>query len=307
MIDKGSLAKIERGCSTDFIGEVFFDEVEAILGADLNDRLLVKCHGMNKRVKSNDVLSADICAKTINSDVREYIQLNLARNSIYHQLPESLFHPLVISSPGMSNKEIVDAIRNNEKHDKELTEFFSPFDTSFFLERVNILNRHLQLFSNPQSRKNLTSLIDLIVGEDLELTDVQKYKLFRFMCHSERMKDNLPLLEDMFHEVFRLKVVLQFVEQYIEEEVFEPLGTCNIGYTSGFNGTVVAEIPGVKASLHIASVPDAIDDIYKEMKMINIILEYFILSSRDIEVVYVVDHEYDFLLGENRLGFDTNI
>lgn len=307
MIDKAKLTKFERGCSTDFTGEVFFGELQSVLGEDIFDRLIVRCHGMNKRVMSHDVLSVDMCVKTIGSEVKEYVQLDLARNSIYHQLPESLFHPLVISAPGMSNKEIVDAIRNNEKQDKELTEFFSPFDTAFFIERVNIQNRHLQLFTDKHSRRNLFHLVDIIVGNELELTYSQKYRLFRCLCNSEQFKENLPLIEKLFSDVFEWRVTLKEIENLLDAEVFEPLGESVLGFNSGFNGSVISETLDIQALLHVDSVLEQIDDIHKMQNIIQRVIDFFVISSRHIEVRYVADSEYDLILGENRLGFDTNL
>ena len=63
----------------------------------------------------------------------------------------------------MSNKEIVEAIRANEKQDKELIQFFAPFDTEFFKEKVRINNRHLNFFSDPDSKKNFIKMINDII------------------------------------------------------------------------------------------------------------------------------------------------
>lgn len=92
---------------------------------------MVNCHGMNSRVKSRDVLSVSVQHIAATNADKEYILLNLARNSIYHQLPELLFHPLVLSTPGMSNKEIVEAIRANENRIKSLYNSLHPLIQSF--------------------------------------------------------------------------------------------------------------------------------------------------------------------------------
>ena len=147
LTQKKPLENIQRSQAINFVAEIFYDELQFILDRRLVDHTMVNCHGMNSRVKSRDVLSvSEQHIATANAD-KEYILLNLARNSIYHQLPELLFHPLVLSTPGMSNKEIVEAIRANEKQDKELIQFFAPFDTEFFKEKVRINNRHLNFFS----------------------------------------------------------------------------------------------------------------------------------------------------------------
>lgn len=149
LAQKKPLESIQRSQAINFVAEIFYDELQFILDRRLLDHTMVNCHGMNSRVKSRDVLSVSVQHIAATNADKEYILLNLARNSIYHQLPELLFHPLVLSTPGMSNKEIVEAIRANEKQDKELIQFFAPFDTEFFKEKVRINNRHLN-FYNPQ-------------------------------------------------------------------------------------------------------------------------------------------------------------
>lgn len=162
LAQKKCLDSIQRSQAIDFVAEIFYDELQYILDRRLLDQTMVNCHGMNSRVKSRDVLSvAEQHVSTANTD-KEYILLHLARNSIYHQLPELLFHPLVLSTPGMSNKEIVEAIRSNEKQDKELIQFFAPFDTEFFKEKVRINNRHLNFFSDPESKKNFSKMIEVL-------------------------------------------------------------------------------------------------------------------------------------------------
>lgn len=135
LAQKKPLESIQRSQAINFVAEIFYDELQFILDRRLLDHTMVNCHGMNSRVKSRDVLSVSVQHIAATNADKEYILLNLARNSIYHQLPELLFHPLVLSTPGMSNKEIVEAIRANEKQDKELIQFFAPFDTEFFDEK----------------------------------------------------------------------------------------------------------------------------------------------------------------------------
>lgn len=96
----------------------FFEELQFILKEDLLDSLMIICHGMNPRVQSKDILSTSLRYFSTSNSYKEIVAMHLARNSMYHQLPELLFHPLVISTPGMSNKEIVEAIRINKKGKK---------------------------------------------------------------------------------------------------------------------------------------------------------------------------------------------
>lgn len=115
---KEKINELKRSNANNYIAEVFFEELQFILKEDLLDSLMIICHGMNPRVHSKDILSTSLRYFSTSNSYKEVVAMHLARNSMYHQLPELLFHPLVISTPGMSNKEIVEAIRINKKKGK---------------------------------------------------------------------------------------------------------------------------------------------------------------------------------------------
>ncbi len=238
---------------------------------------------------------------------KEYLLLNLARNSIYHQLPELLFHPLVLSTPGMSNKEIVEAIRANEKQDKELIQFFAPFDTEFFKEKVRINNRHLNFFSDPDSKKNFIKMIEVMENVELSITSHQKYKLFLFLCNAERYKENLPAIEQLLLIVLGLKVKLRLEVHEIDETVYLSVGSGCVGQTLGLNGLMISETDDLTATIILDTPTDDYEEVKTHLSNVRRILEFFILSTRNIEVDYLVHGETDFILGENRLGYNMNL
>lgn len=307
LAQKKCLDSIQRSQAIDFVAEIFYDELQYILDRRLLDHTMVNCHGMNSRVKSRDVLSvAEQHVSTANTD-KEYILLHLARNSIYHQLPELLFHPLVLSTPGMSNKEIVEAIRSNEKQDKELIQFFAPFDTEFFKEKVRINNRHLNFFSDPESKKNFSKMIEVLENVELSITSHQKYKLFLFLCDAERYKENLPAIEQLLLTVLGLNVKLRMETHEINEAVYLSVGNGCIGQTLGLNGPMASETDDLTATIIFDTPTDNYEEVKIHISNVRQILEFFILSVREINVDYMVYGETDFMLGENRLGYNTNL
>ena len=289
------------------ITEHYKDELQFILDRRLLDHTMVNCHGMNSRVKSRDVLSVSVQHIAATNADKEYILLNLARNSIYHQLPELLFHPLVLSTPGMSNKEIVEAIRANEKQDKELIQFFAPFDTEFFKEKVRINNRHLNFFSDPDSKKNFIKMIEVMENVELSITSHQKYKLFLFLCNAERYKENLPAIEQLLLIVLGLKVKLRLEVHEIDETVYLSVGSGCVGQTLGLNGLMISETDDLTATIILDTPTDDYEEVKTHLSNVRRILEFFILSTRNIEVDYLVRGETDFILGENRLGYNMNL
>jgi len=105
--DKYNISELKQSEAADFIAEVFYDELKFILGEELDTLLKLKLYGMNARVHSKDVLNISTDYQATRLGYREFLVLHLSRNSMYHQLPEALFHPLVVSRPSMSNREIV--------------------------------------------------------------------------------------------------------------------------------------------------------------------------------------------------------
>lgn len=307
LAQKKPLESIQRSQAINFVAEIFYDELQFILDRRLLDHTMVNCHGMNSRVKSRDVLSVSVQHIAATNADKEYILLNLARNSIYHQLPELLFHPLVLSTPGMSNKEIVEAIRANEKQDKELIQFFAPFDTELFKEKVRINNRHLNFFSDPDSKKNFIKMIEVMENVELSITSHQKYKLFLFLCNAERYKENLPAIEQLLLIVLGLKVKLRLEVHEIDETVYLSVGSGCVGQTLGLNGLMISETDDLTATIILDTPTDDYEEVKTHLSNVRRILEFFILSTRNIEVDYLVRGETDFILGENRLGYNMNL
>jgi len=222
------------------LAEVFFRELQFISGdGTLSDRLVVCNHGMNSRVWSQDVL--DIQTEDFPNTSKERVVLHLARNGIYHQLPEFLFHPISLSTPSMTNSEVVAAMRANRKKEEETIKFFQPFDTEFFKDGVNMFKRSMSLFDDPCANRilqNVSALFSLQAGF-LKLGE--KYRLMLFLCKAGEYKENLPALEEVLHTVFHMRVALQYRPHHISEPPHALLGECQA------DGLIVATPTGSTA------------------------------------------------------------
>ena len=300
---------LKRSNSSNYAAEVFFEELQFILGEDLLDSIMVICHGMNPRVHSKDIMSASLRYLSTPNTYKEIVTLHLARNSIYHQLPELLFHPLVISAPGMSNKEIVDAIRNNRKREKEQISFFFFFDTAFFKEHVKIIDRDLNFFTNPVTKGNLNRLIESLLHIPLDISTHQKYKLFLFLCHAEKYKENLPAIERIFSVVLDLNVRLQYVPHTMTALLYAPLNEGMLGENLGLDGPAECEGDDLEATVMFNH--DRLTSDYHNlphiMDLVADLLSFFILSFREISVKYQVQGRIECILGKNRLGYDVSL
>jgi len=304
---KEKITRLKRSKAGDYVAEIFFDELQFVLNEDLLEHIIVVCHGMNTRVKSKDVLNVSLRYFPTTSSHKEFVTLHLARNSMYHRLPEFLFHPLVISMPGMSNKEIVDAIRANKKQEREQIAFFSFFDTAFFKEHVSIINRHLNFFFDPISKQNLDRAIKELQNVPLSISSYERYKLFLFLCQAEKYKENLPAIEKLFSIVLNLEVALRYVPHYITAPIYQSLGEGILGFTIGLNGNIQCEEDDLEAVIKLKDYADDYAYLNQLVSTVTAILNFFILSIRNITVKYVVLNDYGCILGKNRLGYDTNL
>ena len=177
----------------------------------------------------------------------------------------------------------------------------------FFSEKVRINNRHLNFFSDPDSKKNFIKMIEVMENVELSITPHQKYKLFLFLCNAERYKENLPAIEQLFLIVLGLKVKLRLEVHEIDETVYLSVGSGCIGQTLGLNGLMISETDDLTATIILDTPTDDYEEVKTHLSNVRRILEFFILSTRNIEVDYLVCGETDFILGENRLGYNMNL
>lgn len=295
-----------RSEASKLLAEVFFRELQFISGdGALSDRLVVRNRGMNSRVRSQDVLG--IQTEDLQNTSKERVVLHLARNGIYHQLPEFLFHPISLSTPSMTNSEVVAAMRANRKKEEEAIRFFQPFDTEFFKDGVNMFKRSLNLFDDPCGNRILQNVATLFSLQTSSLKMGEKYRLMLFLCNARKYKENLPALEVVLHAVFRMRVALQYRPHHISESPYKSLGECRLGIDSGLSGTFTSELEDVEAKIYLEENIGNEGLLREKMDAVRFVLSFFIISSRHVNVIYTVEANTEFVLGTNLLGYDTNL
>lgn len=187
--------------------------------------------------------------------------------------------------------------------------FFIPFDTAFFKERVKIIDRDLNFFSNPEMRENMNKLVETMLGIPLDISNHQKYKLFLFLCHSDEYMENLTAIERMFSVVLDIEVRLRYIPHVITVSQYSPINEGILGENLGLNGVVECDGDDLEATI-VFGQPENSDD-YKGQSRIDTIvteiLSFFILSFREIHIKHLIQGHTDCILGENRLGYDMNL
>lgn len=287
-----------------FVGEVFYHEMTALLNISKNKQIWIKPKGVNSRAFSKDIVDITSYSYVVNNDIKEAIFIHISRNSIYHQLPESLFHPLVLSDSSMNKKEVIEAMKENRKIQEENINFFIPFDTLLFEKRVRLTERYIDIFTNPTSKKTLFNLAQKVINKDIPITQEQYYKLLLNLCQSENFKENLPELEKLLQRIMGYKVNLEYKKHIHLQSPFKPVGAGILGFTFGTQGKTICEFEDVEATM-IYEDEVNYKNIKKDMKIITNILEYFIFSNRNINVKFQTKMEVNVILGQNYLGFNT--
>jgi hypothetical protein len=282
-------------------GEILFYELQNILKDDTE--VFVRHKGLSKRNNSRDAI--DLSSMLYQEDSRftkEALVLHLAKNSIYHNLPELLFHPLSVSNPTMSNKEIVEAVKENKETENNALDFFMPFDNEIFFANTNYAIRSLHLF---QDKIDLfLNIVDGLVGIDFNLSKTQKKNLFIYLCEAEKLKENLPELEKVLEMLLGNVVKLKYKKHVFTTSPFLKLSEGTLGFDLGLSGAVESEIDDVEVTLYFEGNIDY-SILENKMELTRKVLEYFLISNRKVDIVFFNNYQLGIKLNENYLGINT--
>lgn len=295
--------QLKKQINSDLKAEILFYELQNILKKER--KALAKFVGVSKRNNSKDVIDlSTLLYQDKTGYTNEAIVLHISKNSIYHNLPELLFHPLSISNATMSNKEIVNEIKKNKEVENEALGFFMPFDNELFKQSVKLSSRSLHLFND--NNVLFFKIIDELIGIDYELTNLQKQNLFLFLCESQKLKENLPELEKLLSLLLSNPVKLKYKKHLMTETPYQVLSEAVLGYDFGLCGVVESEIDDIEATFYFDGTIDYIE-LTKKMELTQKVMDYFIISARKIDILFFNNYQLGITLNENYLGINTII
>jgi len=301
------LEQIQRSDLMNYIAEVFYEEYMFLINEDVEENeVWIRKSGVGSRALSKDVLDVTHHAYSVGSKMKDDTFLHVSRNSIYHQLPEFIFHPISIRKPSMSTKEVVEAMRKNKKSEDENIHFFIPFDTELFKQRLKLNNRHLHIFSDEQALDNIFTIGRKLTDKRLGLTKKEYYKIFLSLCNSEELKENIPALETFFFQLLGEKVHIKYIDRPNDTLAFEPIGSGTLGADFGLQGNFILEQEDVLVTVIIEE-SKPYDYFVKTRMIVEEVLEFFVFSNRTVTVEFRFEAKEEFLLGENFLGYDTKL
>lgn len=234
------------------------------------------------------------------------IQLNLSRNGLYDSLPEGLFHAHEESQKNLS----FSAKRKRYKdEEKDARRFFSPIESEFFNQRLNIEANERNILSNFYDleddflidfwkidkvipKKYALKLIKLLpycfkISGDLELTrlsleNILNYNVEFNLKYSSHLKTNTET---------ELKLGVNLITEAEETELLQPYLEVKIGPIN----------------------PSEIDDFIGNkgvQEFLNAFYSYFIPLELEVTTKYIVAKTNNFILNEHKsssLGLSTSI
>ncbi len=306
MLDAEALIQdFKTGDSANFLAEVFWEELQFLLSKDLTDAVIVENHGMNSRIASRDILDVEVLHQPSKNFLKEFVVLHLSRNSIYHQLPEFLFHPLVISTPSMSNREIVQAIKENRKRERRNIDFLKFFDTTLFSEKVAIIKRNLSFLSDDKNSQNFLLMIRKILKFNRNISKQSLYWLFLKLCQAESTKENFEAIEDLLRRVVGVSTKIRLCSKEIDNLPFQRVGAARLGIDLGIDGTITSEIDDLKVTVLLDSPKNDYAALREVKTIIHSILAFFVYVGREIHIVFELKDNKKCILSVNHLGYDT--
>lgn len=84
------------------------------------------------------------------------------------------------------------------------------------------------------------------------------------------------------------------------------LSDCTLGANSGLDGQFLCELDDVEVKLCFCETIQE-EVLKRQMETVRYVLSFFLLSSRSIKIIYTVTTNTELLLGQNYLGYDTNL
>lgn len=295
--------QIKKQVNSNLRAEILFYELQQILKT--NNHVFVKFVGVSKRNQSKDIVDiSTILFQDETGFTNEAVVLHLTKNSIYHNLPELLFHPLSISNATMSNKEIVNEVKKNKEIEESTLDFFMPLDNELFKLNTKLLNRSLHLFNDNNAL--FFNILDELLAIDYQLSSRQKQNLFLFLCEGDKRKENLPELEHLLSLLLENPVKMKYKKHIINQSPYLGLGNAVLGFDSGLCGAFESEIDDLEVTLFFDGTIDY-TILTKKIDLTKKLLEYFIISARKIHILFFNNYQLGIKLNENYLGINTII
>ncbi len=254
-------------------------------------------NGMHERTAKGDELSITVSSTA----KRNTIKYQLKRDSLYHILPEYLFHPLDRYTDTDGDKEIFMEKRAAQKKiEAEAKEYFHPYD-----KILNDLRIHFQNHLNDAILNNETFIIDFIIENE----NVNRNNPFIKAClpciillRANRGSSNL--ITSALKMAFGSKIC-DCTRQFIERPVYIDPNSCHISLDGTINDLFCGEIfmdwtelISLRLQTTISS-HDEIEDTAKSIKEFESFFKHWFLNDNQMIEIKFGDYEKQPVISDN--------
>lgn len=144
----GETSHVINGLDTDYKAEIvvagFWEQ-----GYDM-ERTLISRKGGSRRGYSKDIENVDVDFSQ--TDLCDYLYININRNGIYDNLPEVLFHSPFVSGTDRSKNDILKEIQEHREKERRIRRLFGPMEATLDHFRVSMQLHERRIIQKNQYR-----------------------------------------------------------------------------------------------------------------------------------------------------------
>lgn len=289
--------------------------ISCLLEAGISmNQIIVFLNGQHKRSWSKDVSTIETLKL---KDGEEKIVLNLNQDGIFDSLPEALFHSN-IHDKADAGKEMAEESMKLKIEEKEIRNFFIPFENAIYSTKVN-----LTLKENTLLNKLHSNLLQGVIPNfwDIDASVPEKYtkNLISLLPLSHKIIGNFDLTAQSLSYILHEKIEISIEDPHkyfsggeIQEFQLASLGACSLGVDficgSDMNG-VIGQINIIIGPINNISIEECLNNGYVK-KLINCFCNYFVPYEIDVTTEFVFKDEYNNLImsddsNNSYLGLNT--
>jgi hypothetical protein len=274
------------------------------------NNIIIANEGQFSRAYRHDILSTNIIDD--NFDSREYLKLQLSRDSIYDTLPEGFMHSPSDNGTEKSVNQMIREHKHQKKKEAESRNFFSPFENEIFHYRTKIENTERDFLYKLNGSKPLEFFYEFW-GLSKDFPAVLVSKLIQLLPYAYKIVGDIDLccrcLASIIEEPIHFKT--SGSKEYSDNKEEITLGDNRLGIDlicgnsyMDYSYNVTIEIGPITNNPFVKFINDGeikkfIDCFYEHFFPMEVELKTLMIMNQDIE-------EFNFNT-EPVLGYSTRI
>jgi type VI secretion system protein ImpH len=211
--------------SRTFLGSIEKDIKAEVIAAEMvehgipADLVLLLYLGGSTRPFRKDV--GKIEDELLDYDRQEYVIIKALREGLYDMLPEAMFHQVAAHKSTATEKEIIQAMRQRQKEERDARTFFLPFEAG-----INHLRILMALYENRlDKRKHYNDLVNIFSSHwtIFQYLDERQADIFLHLIPvMHDLRDDYTAIEKIMEMMFLLPVKIT-LRQQAPYQPFDPI------------------------------------------------------------------------------------